>query len=318
MQQGFMQNKIIVILGPTACGKTSLAVKLSEKFNGEIVSADSRQVYRGLDIGTGKDLAAYTMKRSAGLSTAIPYHLIDVADPQDDFNLAKYQELAVKAIRNILQRGKMPFLVGGSGLYLQAIVDDYQLSEIKPDEKFRQQWEEKSVIEIYQELERSNHKFAEKLNESERNNRRRLIRYLELAKSEKSDIRLKPAKKNRYDSLLLGVIYPLEVVRKRIAKRLQERLEKEDMIGEVERLRAEGVSYEKLENFGLEYKFIAYYLQEKLDYGEMVERLQIAIGQFAKRQITWFKRWEKQGKKIIWLDDDKQAEKIIRSFLAEK
>ncbi|MCK4553871.1 hypothetical protein KAU19_02830, partial [Candidatus Parcubacteria bacterium] len=178
-------NKIIVILGPTSSGKTGLAVKLAYKFNGEIVSADSRQVYRGMDVGTGKDLDEYLVRgvrHHIGCRTPyrIPYHLIDVVSPNTVFSLAKYQRLAYKAIDNILSRGKLPIIAGGTGLYLQAVVDNYNLSKIKPNKKLRERLKKLGAEKLFKKLQELNKKFADRLNESERKNKRRLIRYIEI------------------------------------------------------------------------------------------------------------------------------------------
>ena len=296
-------KKIIVILGPTASGKTKLAVELAEKFNGEIVSADSRQVYRGMDIGTGKDLAEYS----------VPYHLIDVASPKSQFDLAQYQKMAFRAIDDILKRGKLPILVGGSGLYLQAVVDNYKLSEAKQDAELRKKLEKLNAGELFKKLEKLSPNLAVKLNQSDKNNKRRLIRYLEILEQDKNFKSRKGQKK--YEALLIGLSYSGEILKQRIFKRLMDRLKEQNMIGEVENLRAKGLSWKRLEEFGLEYKFISLYLQGKLQYEEMVEKLNQAIYQFAKRQLTWFKRWEKQGVKINWLKDFKKIEKLTKEFL---
>ena len=305
-------NKIIVVLGTTASGKTKLGVDLARKFNGEIISADSRQVYRGMDVGTGKDLDEYKN---------IPYHLIDVVNPNTKFSLAKYQKLAFGAIDDILKRGKTPIIVGGTGLYLQAVVDNYNLSGARPDKELREKLERKSAGELFLELKKINSKFAERLNESERKNRRRLIRYIEIMQdkgAEKKGVSHPigcETPKAKYDFLLLGLTWPRETLKERIYKRLMERLEKENMVGEVKELHKDGVSWKRLESFGLEYKYISLYLQGKLDYEEMVEKLNIAIRQFAKKQMTWFRRWEKQGRKINWVKDGEEAEKLVREFL---
>jgi len=297
------KNKILVILGPTASGKTSLAVRLAEKFNGEIVSADSRQVYRGMDIGTGKDLSEYS----------VPYHLIDVVSPKIRFDLAKYQEAAFKAIDGILKRGKLPILAGGSGLYLQAVIDNYRLSDIKSDLVLRKKLDKLNALELFKKLEELAPKMAAKLNQSDKNNKRRLIRYLEILGQDKN-FKSRIGKK-KYQALLIGVNISREVLQQRILKRLIDRLKDQDMVGEIKKLRKAGLSWKKLEEFGLEYRFIALYLQNKLSYDEMVEKLNLAIYQFAKRQLTWFKRWEKQGAKINWLKDNKKIEKLVKTFL---
>ncbi len=297
--------KILVILGPTASGKTSLAVKLAYEFNGEIISADSRQVFRGMDIGTGKDLGEYGN---------IPYHLIDVVNPEEEFNLLKYQKLVSKAIKDILSRGKLPIIAGGTGLYLQAIVDGYQLDKNVPNPKRRAELETMTVSELFALLENEKLEFAHSLNNSDKNNPRRLIRYIEIMES--GETPKKTVKKIvPYDFLLLGLQQDDEIMRARIIKRIKDRLDNEDMIGEVERLIDEGVSLARLNSFGLEYRHIAWYLQDKLNYDEMVDRLGLATYRFAKRQKTWFKRWEKQGRLINWLSDLKAAKKIIKNWL---
>jgi len=297
--------KVLVILGPTASGKTSLAVKLAKEFNGEIISADSRQVFRGMDIGTGKDLGEYGN---------VPYHLIDVVNPEDEFNLLKYQKLANKAIKNILSRGKLPIIAGGTGLYLQAIVDGYQLDKNAPNPKRRAELTAMTVAELYKILEKEKPEFAANINNSDKNNPRRLIRYIEIMESGETP-KTVSKKTVPYDFLLLGLQQDDDTMRARIIKRIKDRLNNEDMVGEVERLVDEGIPYTRLNSFGLEYRHIAWYLQDKLDYDDMVERLGLATYRFAKRQKTWFKRWQKQGRIINWVDDLKSAKKIIKNWL---
>lgn len=306
--------RVLVILGPTASGKTSLAVKLAAKYQGEIISADSRQVFRGMDIGSGKDLKEYVVK-----GKKVPYHLIDVVNPNDEFNLAKYQKLANSALKDILSRGKLPIIAGGTGLYLQALVDGYQLDKNVPDLKKRLELEAMSVSELYKKLEKIKPDFTHKLNNSDKNNPRRLVRYLEIFSSENNLEKNKPVlkkpaikKKPAYDFLIFGLQQDDNEMRARIIKRIKDRLNNEDMVEEVERLLEEGVSSERLNSFGLEYRHINWYLQDKLDYDEMVEKLSLATYRFAKRQKTWFRRWEKQGKKIHWVKDLAEAEKILK------
>jgi tRNA dimethylallyltransferase len=305
------KSKIIVVLGTTASGKTKLGVDLARQFAGEIISADSRQVYHGLDVGSGKDLIEYG---------EIKYHLIDIADPKDIFSVAEYQRQAFAVIDDILQRGKLPIIVGGSGQYLEAVVENYQLTEIKPDMGARAENEDKSAEELFVELENKNPIFAAKLNNSDKNNKRRLIRYLEVfGISNNPSLGAKPQILNSkgYDFLLLGLTYPKEVLAERIHRRLIERLENENMIQEVSDLHDKtGLSWERLESFGLEYKFIAQYLQEKIDYDQMVEMIDRASNQFTKKQLTWFKRWEKK-RPINWIVDKQEAEKLIDAFLSE-
>ena len=302
--------KILVVLGPTASGKTALAVSLARRFKGEIVSADSRQVYKGMDIGSGKDLQEYG--RGAN---KIPYHLIDVVSPEEDFNVAKYQKLAKEAIEDIAGRNKLPILTGGTGLYLQSIIDGFRLFPKQPDLDKRRELEAKSVSELYHLLEKIKPDFATKLNNSDRNNPRRLIRYLEIISSGGS--LEKPKADKRMDFLILGLRQDDNLMRERILKRIITRLEKQDMIDEVLRLLDEGISSRKLISFGLEYRFITWYLEDKLSYDEMIEKLLLASYRFAKRQKTWFKRLEKQGREINWLEGDvkKEAEKLVSAWL---
>ncbi len=300
--------KVIIILGPTASGKTSLGVSLANELNGEIISADSRQVYKGMDIGTGKDLKEYQVGR-----IQIPYHLIDIVSPKTKFNLARYQKLAVSAICEVLEREKLPIIVGGTGLYIQAIVDNYELSTVKADAKLRAELEQKTISELFADLEKIKPDFAAKLNNSDKNNPRRLVRYLEIIINSGSLVQNK--KSSPFDFLVLGVDISDEKMREKIFGRLAHRIDKEDMITEVKSLKAQGVSYPRLISFGLEYKFISYFLQKKITYEEMIEQLRNAIYRFAKRQKTWFKRWENQGQKIYWVKDLKGAQEKINQFL---
>jgi len=310
-----INNLVVVVLGTTSSGKTALGVKLADYFNGEIISADSRQVYVGMDIGTGKDLKEYIIKKKIkGKSVVkkIPYHLIDVIKPQAKFSLVRYQKLALKAIDNILQRQKLPMIVGGTGLYLQAVVDNYQLDIHRPDARKRLELEKLNIDELFERLKGINKVFAEKLNNSDRHNSRRLVRYIEILEANQ-DFRPK-TKTGQYDFLLLGLDWPKEILNKRIRERLSARLE-EGLVAEIKNLHNQGVSWKRLESFGLEYKFVARYLQDKIDYEEMADKLSLAICQFAKRQKTWWKRWEKQGRKINWVNNLQEAKESIKKRL---
>ncbi len=303
----FKSNKVLVILGPTASGKTALGVHLADRYKGEIVSADSRQVYKGMDIGTAKDLKEYQIGRKK-----IPYHLIDVISPKTEFNLAKYQKLAFKAIENILKKDKLPIIVGGTGLYLQALVDNYKLSNTTPDLKKRKILEALDKEQLFLRLEKLKPDFAHELNNSDRNNPRRLVRYLEILETESSVI---CKNKSPYQFLILGLDWSDEILKERIIKRIVDRLDNQDMLGEVQRLHAEGVSWKRLISFGLEYKFISYHLTTKLSYEEMITKLSDASYRFAKRQKTWFKRWQRQGREIVWVENMSEAEKKLDKFL---
>jgi len=320
-------EKIIVILGPTASGKTALSIKLAKKFNGEIISADSRQVYKGMNIGTGK----ITKKEMEG----IPHYLLDVASPKRKFTVAQYKKLALEAINKIQKKslpshqnsegisggdGKVPFLVGGTGFYIQAVVDGIIIPEVKPDWRLRKKLEKKSTKELFKMLKKLDPKRAKTI---EKNNPRRLIRALEIVLKTKKPVPLLKKQPPKFNVLILGIKKPQEELKKSIRKRLIRRLKprtrtssvqgKQDMIAEVKRLRKSGLSWKRLESFGLEYKYIAYYLQKKITKEQMIEKLQKEIEHFAKRQMTWFKR----DKRIKWIKNQKQAEKLIKNFLKE-
>jgi len=299
-------KKVLVILGATASGKTSLGVKLAFDYNGEIISADSRQVYRGMDIGSGKDLDEFNYNNKM-----IKYHLIDIVDPMENFHIAKYQKLAYRAIDNILKKDKLPIIVGGSGLYLQAVIDNYQLANVSTNIKRRNELEKLPIEDLFNRIKILKKDFANNLNNSEKNNPRRLARYLEILEGGE-DINKKG--KKLYDFLIIGIDFPDKILRNRIEYRLLKRFE-EGMIAEVKNLIDNGVSVEKLKSFGLEYRYITEYLEGEFDYEEMVEKLGIAIYRFAKRQKTWFKRLEKQGHKIHWVKDDKEAKNLIDKYI---
>ena len=317
-------NKVIVIVGTTASGKTGLAVALAHKYHGEIVSADSRQVYKYMDIGTGKDLKDFRLpifdcRLKKTKIVQIPYHLISIIHPNTEYNLAKWYKAANKAIKDILGRGRLPIVAGGTGLYAQALTDGFDLSPVKPDKMLREKLEAKTAEQLFARLRRLNEEFADGLHESDKKNKRRLMRYIEIKQLGQEEAELpmgSSASKTDYNFLLLGITWPREVLRERIYKRLVERLEKEDMVGEVERLhKNHGVSWRRLASFGLEYKYISLYLRKEIDYGKMIELLNIAIGQFAKRQMTWLRRWERQGGEINWVKNQKEAEKLINNFI---
>jgi len=313
-----MKNKVLAIIGTTASGKTGLAVKAALKYGGEVVSADSRQVYIGMDIGTGKDLCEYDVKVD-GKKVHIPYHLIDIVEPSEFFSLADFQKQALRAMDDIFQRGKLPIIAGGTGMYAQSLVDGYDLSAVKPDHAYREELEKKSIKELNIILENFNRKFAKQLNNSDKNNKRRLVRYVELAKTEKLSLKIDKKDKtlqDKYDFLIVGLKWPREVLHSRIYKRLIDRLEKEYMVEEVEDLHRGGVSWERFEAFGLEYRFISRYLRDVITYDEMIDQLHMAVKKFAKQQGKWYKRWEKQGVKIHWFEgENEETWDLIDGFL---
>jgi tRNA dimethylallyltransferase len=338
-----LKNKIICVVGPTASGKTSLAVKLAKIYGGEIISADSRQVYRYMDVGTGKDLPDYQIpiknyqlriknfnnfkiaKKQGKHFINIPYHLIDIIHPNTAFDLAKFVKKANVAIEGIKKRGRVPIIAGGTGLYVQALVDGYNLSSVKPDKKLREELEMKTVKQLLLKLKKLDIKKYRSLNNSDKNNKRRLIRYIEITKQLKinpTPQKLRGAGNEKLkiynnsitrEYLVIGIARDIKTSKSLIYKRLIQRLEQEDMIGEVQRLhKVHRVSWKRMINFGLEYKYITLYLRGELSYDEMVEKLYIAICQFAKRQRSWYRRWEKQGQKIYWVNDIKEVRAIIK------
>lgn len=297
-------NKLIVILGPTASGKTDLSIKIAKKFNGEIISADSRQVYKGMDIGSGK----ITKKEMRG----IPHYLLDVAKPKRKFTVAQYQKLARKAIKKNWRKNKIPVLVGGTGFYIQSVVDGIAIPEVKPDWKLRKKLEKKSNEELFLMLKKIDPKKAQTI---DRHNPRRLIRALEIVLKTKKPVPLlkfggSPTPPD-FSILEIGIKKTQEELKIQIKKRLLKRLKKNAMISEVKKLRASGLSWKRLEEFGLEYRFVAQYLQNKISYQKMIDKIQIESEHFVKRQMTWFKR----DKRINWIKNYKQAKKLITKFI---
>lgn len=281
----YMQ-KLVVILGTNASGKSDLGIRLARHLGGEVVSADSRQVYRGLDLGSGKVTPAQ--------ADAVKHHLIDVADLSEYFSLAQYQRAAYQAIDALAAAGKLPFLVGGTGLYISAVVDGYELVDVPPNEALRDELENLPLPQLVERLEKSDPEAAGRIDKS---NRRRLIRAIEIASAGRPGAAARKSSP-RYDCLQLGLTWPRDLLEQRIEKRLRDRLAS-GMIDEVAGLRARGVSDIRLEKLGLEYRYITRYLRGELgDLDHLRQELLVAIRQFAKEQVTWFKR----DARIIWLD----------------
>ena len=286
-----MQYNLLVVLGATATGKTNLAVHLAKEFDGEIISADSRQIYRGMDLGTGKDLEEYVLD-----GTPIPYHLIDIADAGYKYNVFEFQQDFVKAFEDISQRKRLPVVCGGTGMYLEAVLKGYKLIAVPKDQQFRDEMELKSM----EELEAILRSYKELHNTSDLETKKRAIRAIEIERYYAShpEIDMNYPEMN---PLLVGIKFDRDSRRRRITQRLKERL-KSGMIEEVESLLKSGVSTEDLMYYGLEYKFLTQHVIGELSYNEMFTGLEIAIHQFAKRQMTWFRKMERSGSNIHWLD----------------
>ncbi|WP_163135304.1 tRNA (adenosine(37)-N6)-dimethylallyltransferase MiaA [Agarivorans sp. Alg241-V36] len=297
---------LIVVLGPTASGKTQLGVELARRYGGEVLSADSRQVYKGLDIGSGKDLAEYQ---------EIPYHLIDIVEPDTEYSVFHFQRDFFAAYQQIKQANKLPIMVGGTGLYIDAVTQNYQLHEAPVNKALRDQLAELSLSELQQRLLALK---PEQHNSTDLTVRPRLVRAIEIAESDKVIEPQNTPKHPKINPLYIGIRWERSVLRERITLRLKQRLE-EGLIEEVQKLHRDGVSYSKLEFYGLEYRLVAQHLQEQLSYNGMFQKLNSQIHQFAKRQDTWFRKMERRGDVIHWLDPQQnlieQAASLVESQL---
>ena len=294
---------LIAVLGPTASGKTALAVRLARKIGGEIISADSRQVYRGMDLGTGKDLSEYGCN-----GDAVPFHLIDICDPTEEFSVFAFQQRFIDCFRDIAARGKIPFLVGGTGLYLDSVLRGYRMAPVPLNASLRERltgYDMESLRRYFLSIQRDAHNSTDLLE------RERLIRAIEIAEFSRNhptaalqSIQIEP--------LVIGICLEREELRRKITLRLQTRLQA-GMIDEVKRLHDRGVNWERFESFGLEYRYISRYLQHKISHEEMFQILNTRIRQFAKRQETWFRGMGKKGVPIHWMDgpDEEAAFRLI-------
>lgn len=289
-------QKMITILGPTASGKTSLAAALAARIDAEIISADSRQVYRGMTIGTGKDLDDYRQG-----DRLIPYHLIDICEPGTKYNLFQYQQDFHLIYNNIVARGVRPILCGGTGLYIESVLKGYALSPVPQNQALRDELADKSLAELtemLEDLKRRNH--SPMHNRTDVDTAQRAIRAIEIETynlEHPTDNRTLPP----IDSVIIGVDINREERRRKITQRLKQRLE-EGMVDEIRQLLDRGIAPENLIYYGLEYKFVTEYVIGKTSYEEMFRQLEIAIHQFAKRQMTWFRGMERRGFTIHWID----------------
>jgi len=303
---------MITILGPTASGKTPLAAALAKRIDGEIISADSRQVYRRMDIGTGKDLADYTTLVD-GSPVNIPYHLIDICEPGTKYNLFQYQQDFFDAYNNIIGRGKTPILCGGTGLYIEAVLKGYQLSPVPQNPELRVRLEGKSLEELTEMLRKLKQQNGSVMhNTTDVDTAQRAIRAIEIEMEQQNyplTTHLSPL-----SSLIIGVSIDRDLRREKITRRLKARLD-EGMVDEVRGLLAEGISVEDLIYYGLEYKYLTEYIIGKLTYDEMYRQLEIAIHQFAKRQMTWFRGMERRGFTIHWIDATLPMEEKVQLIL---
>ena len=299
-------NTLITILGPTATGKTALAAEVAYRLGGEIISADSRQVFRGMDLGTGKDLADYTVH-----GVTIPYHVIDICDPAEEYNAYRFMGDFREAYNNIVSRGRVPIMCGGTGMYLDAVIRNYRLADAPVDPAYRASLEAYSDEELTARLA----SYISLHNHTDTETRERLVRALEIQefadRHPDAYIHL-PAMEHR----VFGISFPREVIIARIEKRLRQRLDK-GMTGEVQRLLDSGVSAERLMKFGLEYRHVTRYLLGRCTQEDMFRDLFTDIRRFAKRQMTWFRRMERNGVAIQWIDGtlplDTKAEAVVNA-----
>ena len=306
-----MQNhKMITILGPTASGKTSVAAALALRTGGEIISADSRQVYRRMDIGTGKDLDDYTIG-----DVHIPYHLIDIAEPGTKYNLFQYQQDFHTAYNDIRSRGKLPILCGGTGLYIEAVLGGYSLSPVPQNQQLRESLEGKSLDQLTQMLVELKQKNGSNMhNRTDVDTAQRAIRAIEIEtynlEHPTPERQMPPV-----DSLVIGINIDRELRREKITRRLKARLE-EGMCDEIRSLIDGGVNPDDLIYYGLEYKFVTEYVVGKTSYEEMFRQLEIAIHQFAKRQMTWFRGMERRGYTIHWIDAAQSMDEKVEAIMS--
>jgi len=303
-QETSINYDLLLVTGPTASGKTSLAVSLAHRLRGEVISADSRQVYRGMDLGTGKDYDDYFV---SGVS--VPYHLIDIADPGYKYNVFEYQRDFFSIYRSMKERSVFPVVCGGSGMYADSIITGYKMVEVPPDSGLRSRLEKKSIEELTGILSAIKNLH----NNSDIDTKKRVIRAIEIEHFNRNR-KAQSSQIPRINSLVIGVMLDRDNRRQNISNRLHQRL-KAGMVEEVKRLIDAGVNTETLIYYGLEYKYITLYLTGKLTYDKMACELEIAIHQFAKRQMTWFRGMERRGTRIHWIDGELPMEEKVKKVL---
>ena len=304
-------SKNIIITGPTATGKTNLAVKIASDFDGEIISADSRQVYKHLDIGTGKDIEEYE-----NYGNPIKYHLIDIADPNEEYNLMRFKQDAPKAIKEILKKEKLPIIAGGTPLYIDSLISNYKMKGGGKNSELRKSLKTLSKNQLLEKLKILSLNDYEELKNS--NNCHRMIRTIERCTIPDTEEPIALPQESEW--LILGVYFHRKTIHKRIEERLDARLNN-GMVEEVKNLHEKmGVSWERLDFLGLEYRYIALYLKGELEYNEMRNRLLVKIRQFAKRQDIWFRKMEREGHIIHWVKngDFQKASNLVKLFLMDK
>lgn len=294
------KTKIIVIAGPTASGKSDLAISLAKRFDGEIISADSRQVYRGMDIGTGKVTKAEQKMAK--------HWLLDVASPRRQYSVAQWRREAKKLVKAIASRSRVPIVAGGTGFYIDSLVYGLTVPDVIPDAELRRKLQKKTAEQLFAQLKKKDPRRAREI---DRHNRVRLIRALEIVLTTGKPVP-RPGTKKEYDVLYLAVSISMKKLEGRIEKRLDVRL-KGGMIAEIQGLRESGVSWRRLENFGLEYRWVARFLQKKISRNEMRDGLLQDSIAYAKRQMTWWKKNED----IVWVTSSAQAKKLTRDFIAQ-
>lgn len=305
MKNESSEYNLITVLGPTATGKTAVAAHLAAKINGEIISGDSRQVYRGMDIGTGKDYGDYFVD-----GIEIPSHLLDIENPGKHYNVYRFQNDFAEVFHDIHHRGKFPVLCGGSGLYLESVLKDYKLIHVPPNPQLRKELEGKSLDELVEILKSLKPRLH---NKTDIETERRAIRAIEIEMFARKNAEKETALPE-VRSLNIGIAVDRETRRERISRRLKQRLE-EGMLDEVQNLLKSGLTPKQLIYYGLEYKYLTLHLTGELSRQEMFEKLEIAIHQFAKRQMTWFRGMEKRGTKIYWIDANLPMEEKVGKVL---